>query len=67
MRRLKRNDLVGKAIVDIDLESLNYLNLVFDDETELQIWCESGEFNDTGSWGFFVDDESDDGEEEETD
>lgn len=58
MRPLEAEDLVGKTIVDVDVESLNNIILTFDDETEVSIWCELGVSTDMGdTWGFFVEDE----------
>jgi len=61
MRKLRAQDLVGKTIVDADCENLNCMTLSFDDETELQIWCEPGVSTAAGDiWGFFVDGDEDD-------
>jgi len=40
MRKLTADDLVGKTIVEADCDNVNAVTLVFDDETELVIWCE---------------------------
>lgn len=67
MRKLKKSDLIGKTIIDADVRTTNFLQLSFDDETELEIWCEPA-VTAAGSsiWGFFVDsDENEDEDDEE--
>ena len=64
MRKLRPQDLVGKTIVDAECDSVNCMTLSFDDETELQIWCECAVTTSAGSiFGFYVDGDEDDDNE----
>ena len=57
MRMLRADDLVGKTIVEADCDSTNAVTLVFEDETELVIWCEQAIHTAAGSIpGLFVED-----------
>ena len=61
MRKIKPSDLVGKTIIDVECEAINCMTLSFDDESELQIWCEPGVSTVAGDiWGFFVEGDGDD-------
>lgn len=56
MRKLEATDLNGKTIKNVNADSTNYLRLTFDDDTELDIWCECAISTSAGDiWGFFID------------
>lgn len=41
MRKIKKNDLVGKTIKSINNRSVNVLKLTFTDGTKLELWAET--------------------------
>lgn len=52
MRKLTKDDLLGKTIESVDVESVNVLKLTFTDGTSLELWVEAVGY---GLYGILVD------------
>jgi hypothetical protein len=57
MRKIKKEDLVGKTIVEVENASVNHLVLKFSDGTKAELWAEDAVNTIAGSIpGIFIDD-----------
>ena len=57
MRKIKKEDLVGKTIVEVENASVNHLVLKFSDGTKVELWAEDAVNTIAGSIpGIFIDD-----------
>lgn len=59
MRQIQDTDLVGKKIKSIEHKRVNVLKIIFDDDSQVELWAQPAVFTTIGNiWGIFIEDNS---------